>query len=191
MTPPHNGSFNLNMRWKNFDLSANFNFVLGGHILNYQALMSTYGERDDFFGANRLSFVKDSYTAYRWTSDGNLEFVSDPEELTAMNANATMHTPTSLNGFLLDTYIEDASYLRLKNITLGYTIPSNITKKIGVKNLRAYLTATNLFTLTKYSGLDPEVNTSRTSSYNLPTPGIDNNAYPIARSLTIGLNITL
>lgn len=191
MTPPHNGSFNLNMRWKNFDLSANFNFVLGGHILNYQALMSTYGERDDYFGANRLSFVKDSYTAYRWTSDGNLEFVSDPEELTAMNANATMHTPTSLNGFLLDTYIEDASYLRLKNITLGYTIPSNITKKIGVKNLRAYLTATNLFTLTKYSGLDPEVNTSRTSSYNLPTPGIDNNAYPIARSLTIGLNITL
>lgn len=190
MTPRSTGSFNISARWKNWDLSANFNYVIGGMIMNTEALYSAYGAKDNRFGSNRLSFVADSYSPYRW-NNGSLELVTDPDELDAMNANATMHTPTSMRGFLFDKYLEDASYLRLKSLTLGYTIPSNLTKKIGISNLRAYFSATNLFTLTGYSGLNPEVNTARTSgSYNFPTPGVDRNAYPLAQAYTIGLNIT-
>ena len=96
-----------------------------------------------------------------------------------------------MKGPLFDKYLEDASYLRLKSLTLGYTIPRDLTRKIGIQNLRVYFTGTNLWTLTGYTGLNPEVNTSRTSgSYNFPTPGIDRNAYPLAIAYTIGLNVT-
>jgi len=191
MTPRSSGSFNLEGRWKNLDFAANFNYVIGGMILNYEALMSQYGAKDNRFGANRLSIVSGAYTAYRWNnSTGELEFVSTPEELDALNRNATMHTPSSMKGFLIDSFLEDASYLRLKNLTVGYTLPKNFTTRFGVKNLRLYFTATNLFTLTRYSGLNPEVNTSRSSSYGFPTPGIDRNAYPMAKAYTFGLNVT-
>jgi len=190
MTPRSTGSFNLSGRWKNLDFSANFNYVIGGHILNYWGLSSLYGAKDNMFGGNRLAFVKDAYSPYRW-NNGELEFVSDPTELTKMNANATMHSPTSMVGMLFDRWIEDASYLRLKNLTVGYTLPREWAKKIGMSNLRAYVTATNLFTLTKYTGLDPEVNTNRSGSYGFPTPGVDRSAYPIAKTFTFGLNITL
>lgn len=193
MTPPSNGSFNLSGRWKNLDFAANFNYVIGGHLMNFWSLMSTYGAKDNYFGANRQSFVADAYSPYRW-NNGELEFVSDPDELDAMNANATMHTPTSMKGLLWDRWLEDASYLRLKNLTVGYTFPKAWISKIGLKNLRAYFTASNVFTITKYTGLDPEVNTNSSRSMqgaSFPTPGVDNNAYPMARTYTIGLNITL
>lgn len=161
--------------------------------MNYWSLMSTYGGKDNHFGGNRLAFVSEAYSPYRW-NNGDLELVSDPAELDAMNANATMHTPTSMKGLLFDRWLEDASYLRLKNLTVGYTLPKSISSKVGMKNIRAYFTASNVFTLTKYTGLDPEVNTNSNRSMggsNFPTPGVDNNAYPIARTYTIGLNITL
>jgi TonB-linked SusC/RagA family outer membrane protein len=193
MTPRSTGSFNFNGRWKNLDFALNFNYVIGGHLLNYWSLMSTYGAKDNYFGANRLSFVSGAYSPYRW-NNGELEFVDDPAQLTAMNANATMHSPTSMVGMLADRWLEDASYLRLKNVTLGYTLPRTLVKKIGVSNLRLYFTATNVLTFTKYTGLDPEVNTNRSrgvSGASFPTPGVDNNAYPIARTYTFGLNISL
>ena len=184
MVPPASGSFSLSGRWKGLDFNLAFNYVLGGHIMNVPALTNLYGSKDNRFGANRLAFVKDCYSPYRW-NNGELEFVSDPAELDKMNANAKYWSPTSMVGMLVDTYLEDASFLRLKNLTIGYTIPSNISKKIGMKNLRAYVTATNLFTLTKYSGLNPEVNISSST-----TPGVDNGNYPMARTYTFGLNIT-
>ena len=189
MTPRSTGSFNFDGRWRNFDFSANFNYVIGGRIMNYEALMSQYGAKDNRFGANRLEIVSGAYTTYRW-NNGELEFVSTPAELDKLNANATMHSPSSMKGFLLDTFLEDASYLRLKNLTLGYTLPKNFTTKFGVKNLRVYFTATNLLTLTGYSGLNPEVNTSRSASNGFPTPGVDRNAYPMAKAYTFGLNVT-
>lgn len=185
MTPPMSGSLGLSGKWKGLDFSANFNYTIGGHIMNLRSLENIYGAKDNRFGANRLAFVSDAYSPYRWNSNGELEFVSDPTELTKMNANATMHSPTSMVGMLIDKYLEDASYFRLKNLTVGYTIPSRISEKIGMKNLRAYLTATNLFTLTKYTGLNPEV--SNTSS---TTPCVDSGSYPLSRTYTFGLNIT-
>lgn len=184
MVPPASGSFSVSGRWKNLDFNAAFNYVLGGNIMNVPKLTNLYGSKDNRFGANRLAFVKDAYSPYRW-NNGELEFVSDPAELNKMNANAQYWTPTSMVGMLVDKYLEDASFLRLKNLTVGYTIPSNISKKVGMKNLRAYLSATNLFTLTKYSGLNPEVSISSST-----TPGVDNGNYPLARTYTFGLNIT-
>lgn len=185
MRPHSSGSFNINARYKNFDLTANFNYVLGGYIMNCEALYSAYGSKDNRFGANRLAMVADAYSPYRW-NNGQLEFVQDPAELDKMNANAKMHTPTSMCGFLLDKWLEDASYLRLSNLTIGYTVPQNVIKKAGIKGLRAYFSGNNLFTLTGYTGLNPEVSTSSAT-----TPGVDRGAYPIARTFTLGVNITL
>ena len=85
-------------------------------------------------------------------------------------------------------YLEDASYLRLNALTIGYTIPKAITKKFAVQNLRVYATGGNLFCLTGYSGLDPEVNT-KYSSNDYPKIGVDRGAYPRARTFTFGINV--
>ena len=83
--------------------------------------------------------------------------------------------------------VEDGSYLRLKTLLLGYSIPEAALKKFGVKKVRVYVSATNLWTLTKYSGYDPEV-----SYFNsIITPGADMGAYPRSRMYTLGLNFNL
>ena len=184
MTPPASGAINLQARWKHFDLTANFNFVLGGHIMNVQGLTNLYGSKDNRFGANRLAFVKDCFSPYRW-NNGELEFVDDPTELAQMNANAKYWSPTSMVGMLVDRYLEDASFLRLRNLSIGYTLPTNIAKKIAMKSARIYFSATNLFTLTSYSGLNPEVSIGGSST----TPGVDSGSYPIARTYTLGINV--
>jgi len=78
-----------------------------------------------------------------------------------------------------DRYIEDGSYLRIKNVTLGYSIPGLLLKKIHISTARFYLSAQNLFTFTKYTGIDPEVGSN----------GIDNNVYPVTRTYSIGVNL--
>jgi hypothetical protein len=81
--------------------------------------------------------------------------------------------------------IEDGSYLRLKTIQLGYTIPSGLLKRVKIQNLRFYASAQNLITWTKYTGFDPEV-----SAYNSSlTPGFDYSVYPRAKTMTFGLNL--
>ena len=91
----------------------------------------------------------------------------------------------SVSSELYSRFIEDGSYLRLKNITLGYTLPDKLLKKIYVSKLRVYVTAQNLFCLTNYSGYDPEVNTL---SSNL-MPGFDWGAYPKSRAFTFGIEL--
>ena len=81
-------------------------------------------------------------------------------------------------------HVEDGSYLRLKNLTVGYTLPTHITRKIGLSHLRVYVTAENLFTCTGYSGYDPEV-----SFWNRLIPGLDYTNYPRARSVFFGVSI--
>ena len=86
-----------------------------------------------------------------------------------------------------DLYIEDGSYIRLKNITLGYNFPKNIASKILAKQIRVYVSAQNLLTITSYSGLDPEANFYDQNSLQ---PGIDYGVYPNYRSYTAGINVT-
>ena len=82
--------------------------------------------------------------------------------------------------------VEDGSFLRLKTLTLGYTIPDKLLKKVKISSLRVYLTGDNLFTITKYSGPDPEVSTRN----SVLTPGFDWSAYPRARTITGGISLT-
>ena len=90
----------------------------------------------------------------------------------------------NLNWRSSDLMVYDGSFMRLRNITLGYTLPESLTRKVLISKLRVYLNAENLFTLTKYHGLDPEISSGGTSI------GIDKGVYPQARTLSAGINIT-
>ncbi len=83
-------------------------------------------------------------------------------------------------------FVEDASFLRINNITLGYTLPAKLTKKAHISKLRVYATANNIHTFTNYSGYEPEVAVSGSAL----TPGVDYSAYPRAKSWVVGLNLT-
>lgn len=191
------GSFSLNFQYKNWDLGANFNWVLGGKIYNAVAMMNESGQEYNGIGAQRLSFIHDSYKVYNVDNNGELYAVTTPEELRTLNANAKYPLAYHQSGIVTDEFLEDGSYLRLQNITLGYTLPKKVLKSMHLSNLRLYLTATNLFTITGYSGVDPEVNANSTgaSSYAaglsiFPTLNMDWGAYPRARSFTFGASIT-
>jgi hypothetical protein len=124
----------------------------------------------------------------RWTNvdaDGNL--VNDPTTLAAMNANTTMWSPYMTRHVFSDWAVEDGSFLRLNTLSLGYSLPSEIVKKVNIQNVRIYASAYNVFILTKYSGFDPEVSSRRNT---VLTPGLDYSAYPKSRQLIFGLNLT-
>ena len=105
--------------------------------------------------------------------------------------------PYHQNGIVTDEFLESGAYLRLQTLTIGYTLPKTLLKKMSISNLRVYLTASNLFTITGYSGVDPEVNASTTGRTGflesvkvLPTLNMDWGAYPRARTFTFGANIS-
>jgi hypothetical protein len=123
----------------------------------------------------------------RWT---NLDpatglITNDAARLEELNANTTMWSPYTGN-VLTDWAIEDGSFLRLSTLTLGYTLPKDLLKRIGISNLRLYTTCYNVFCLTGYSGFDPEVSTRNKTAL---TPGVDYSAYPKSRQFVIGLNL--
>ena len=93
------------------------------------------------------------------------------------------------NDRLSTRYIEDGSYLRIKNITLGYTFPKSVLQKAKIDNVRVYMNIQNLYTFTKYTGFDPEVGASTQDSSGL-TFGVDNGRYPSPMTCSFGLNIT-
>ena len=130
---------------------------------------------------NRFTTI-DPVTGLNIYNGGN----ADPERLREVNQNKTMWHPIINNNITTDWVVEDGSFLRLGTLTLGYTLPKNLTKKFGVKKLRLYATASNLFCLTGYSGQDPEVNTS---SSNM-TPGVDKSSYPKNKNYLFGANLT-
>ena len=115
----------------------------------------------------------------------------------ALNANAKYHLPYHQSGITSSEWLENGSYLRLQTLTLGYTLPKNWLAKVHVDKIRLYLTATNLFTITGYSGIDPEVNANPTGQSGFysdlrifPTLNMDFGTYPRARTFTFGANIT-
>ncbi|HKJ41815.1 MAG TPA: TonB-dependent receptor, partial [Sunxiuqinia sp.] len=188
--PRNTGGFGVSASYKGIDFSANFTYQMGGHVYNIASLLNTIGRKDYSFGANRLAFVKDAYKFYDVNSSGNLVAVTDPTALDALNQNATMHAPYEEFGLTLSKWFEKSDYLRLNTLTVGYTLPKMITQKAKIQRLRVYVTGGNLFVLTGYSGLDPEVNAqANKSSGAYPTPGLDFGAYPRARTFTFGLNV--
>ena len=186
--PRHTGGFGLSAYFKGIDFSANFTYAIGGHVYNIAKLLNTVGGKDYTFGANRLGFIRDAYKVYDVDASGDLVAVTDPAALDALNANAKYHLPYHEFGLTLSEWFEKSDYLRLNSLTVGYTLPKMITQKVGIERLRFYVTGGNLFTITGYSGLDPEVNARETSSA-YPTPGLDFGAYPRSRTYTFGLNV--
>ncbi len=185
----HTGGFNFTGNWKALDFSIGFTYQIGGDVYNANAMNSFKGDKDTNAGANRLFYAGKAYRYHTIDANGDLVFDPSPEALRAINQDTEYMTMMSEYGMVNSEFIEDASYLRLNTMTLGYTLPANWTKKVGVSNLRVYVTGNNLFCLSGYSGLDPDVTTSSATG-GFPTPGYDYNSYPKSRSFTVGANIT-
>ncbi|MNR34158.1 TonB dependent receptor [compost metagenome] len=93
---------------------------------------------------------------------------------------------SNTNLLISDRYVEDGSYLRIQNITLGYSLPQDVISKYKISRLRLYGSAQNLYTFTDYSGYDPEIGSF---NQNVLLSGIDNGRYPVARTFLVGLNL--
>ena len=159
-TPSWTFAMNNQFTYKGFDLEIFFQGVAGNKIYN--------GNRASLeamsVAQNQMITVLD-----RWRGPG-----------TSNTMPRAVFGDPNKNNRVSDRFLEDGSYLRLKNISLGYTLPSHLTKKAAMQQVRLSVSAQNLFTLTRYTGLDPEVGGS----------GNDNNVYPVTRNFTFGLNIT-
>ncbi len=181
-TPKFSGGFNQQFTYKNWDMSIFLNFVYGNNILNANRIEFSNGYTPN---SNLLLEMKD-----RWrTVNEQGQVVTDPVELAALNANAKIWRPiTAAGAFQLHSWaIEDGSFLRINNISIGYNFPVKAIKRIGMKKLRVYVTGNNLAVFTSYSGYDPEVNARKN---NPLTPGVDYSAYPRSRMYMFGLNAT-
>ena len=150
---------NFDAEWRGFDLSVFFQGVSGADVFD-----ATY--RQDVASGNYPTWVLN-----RWTGEGT--------------SNSVPTLGNSKNWVVSDMYIQNGSYLRLKNITLGYTLPHNLTAKVGISRFRVFARAENLVTWTKYWGFDPEIGSGSTSL------GVDYGVYPQARTYTLGFNISL
>jgi hypothetical protein len=124
--------------------------------------------------------------------NGQLVRLTTPDQLNAANANATLPFSYQEVVGVSSWAVEDGSFLRLNTLNLGYTLPKSIISKAHINNLRIYGSIYNVFTITNYTGLDPEVNTSPAHNRAVyPTTGLDYGTYPRARSFVVGLNLSL
>jgi TonB-linked SusC/RagA family outer membrane protein len=180
--PKHSGGFVINGYAYGFDLTAAFNYSYGNDVYNANKIEFTTGNPNTQY-RNLSDMMAEGV---RWTNiNAAGQLVNDPTELAAMNANTTMWSPYMNRFVFSDWAVEDGSFLRLNTLTLGYSVPSKISSKVKLKNLRIYATGYNVFLLTNYSGFDPEVSTRRRTPY---TPGVDYSAYPRSRQVVFGLN---
>jgi TonB-linked SusC/RagA family outer membrane protein len=181
-SPKFYGGLNQQFTYKNFDLSVFVNFQYGNDILNANKLEFTSG----YTVSSNLLAMMDG----RWRNvNDEGQVVTEPAALAELNKNATLWSPlTTASSFYTHSWaVEDGSFLRLNNITLGYTLPQELLSKAKIKALRVYGTLNNIAVFTNYSGYDPEVNTRRDTPL---TPGVDFSAYPRSRGYIVGLNVT-
>ena len=181
--------------YKNWDLSIFLNGSYGNKVLNYLNMrvgnMKSAWANQPTSVLSRTKLVPiDSEKPYDGT--GNVwNWYEDPTNVMVSNPSATLPRATTGdpndNDRLSDRYIEDGSYLRIKNITLGYTFPKDMLKKAKIENIRLQVNIQNLLTFTKYTGYDPEIGAS-TASVNVM--GLDNGRYPSPTAYSLGLNIT-
>ena len=188
--PIHTGGVTLNARYVNFDLSAFFNWSYGNKIYNANKIdyTSTLLSRKYQNLLDIMSLANGRFTTIDPSTGQNIFYgqYANPTRLQQINQNATMWTPFMTIPPLTSADIEDGSFLRLSTLTLGYSLPKKLISKLMISSFRIYVTAYNVFCLTKYSGFDPEVSTRN----NPPlTPGVDYSAYPRSRSFIGGVNI--
>lgn len=165
-TPIHTGGFTNNFEYKGFDLNIFFQWSYGNDVIN----------------ANRLFFESG------WQKQRELnQYASYANRWTPENPNSDIPAATNSasNLVISSRIVEDASFLRLKSVTLGYNIPQTFLSKYKISNARVYVAAQNLWTWTSYSGYDPEVSI-RDSAL---TPGLDYSSYPRALNISFGINL--
>lgn len=161
--PKNFGGLSNNFTYKNFDLSIFLQWSYGNQVMNigryrYEGFVPYYN-------------ITKEYYENAWT-------VNNPtNKYPAIDGNGKTESSSY--------YVEDASYLRIKNVVLGYNLPNDLCRKIKIKSARIHVGCDNIFTFTKYSGFDPEV-----SYYDKLMTGLDNISYPRSRTVTLGCNLT-
>lgn len=185
-TPDCIGGFNNTFTYKGFDLSVFLKFAIGQDIYNAnKQSLTTYSIFEN---------IPQEFSNYYRVVDPSTGKQATLSRMQEMNpdGSARIWGLTKNNkewGFYPSSYfVEDGSYLRLAQITLGYTLPKTWLKKAMISNARIYFTANNVATLTGYSGYDPEVRAAKDNV--VTTPGYDSSAYPRSRSYVVGLNLT-
>ena len=192
-TPKWQGGFGISGQWKDFDFAANFVYMLDFDVYNATAYALSSSSN------NQYTF----WNAYAKFADGNRWRYTDPATGECLykayyldgqpGVYQALNTPTPslwnpadiVNNAMISYFVEDGSFIRCSDVTIGYTLPKEICKKIYLSKVRAYVSASNLFILTKYSGYDPEVDVQSGL-----TPSMDFNRYPRARSFSVGVNVT-
>ena len=203
------GGFSLNFniggkKWGQVDLGANFTYSIGNDVLNLnKVLFTTITNTDEKTSYRNLLTTMNYGSRYSMISNEGADLILENEknypataerpglvlkDIDAANANATIHSPMMKSYAVTQDAIEDGSFLRLNQLTLGYSLSDEWLKKAYIQKLRVYVQVTNLFCITKYSGFDPEVDVY--SSKNPMMPGVDFSAYPRTRGVNVGLNLS-
>ena len=180
--PRYTGGLTNTVAFKNFDLSVFFLFQQGNKIMNMNDFFMIHGGTQ-----SNIGFVPRQLD--RWQNPGD---ITDIPRLTTFSGDPTVNGGSANNyggnvASLSTRYLQDGSFIRLKNATVGYTIPSLISSKWGISKARIYVSGTNLLTFTKYKGLDPEVS-SQSSDQN--TAGYDWATVPQPRTIQAGVSVT-
>ncbi len=194
--PEFQGGFGLSGQWKNFDFTANFTYMVGFDVYNATAFTLSSSSTSQYQFFNVLSDFADNRWRYTHVNDGsrfsgeamykNYYLDNALDEYINMNSTATLWNPADLvTKAMVSNFVEDGSFLRCSDVTIGYTLPSQLTKKWGMNKLRVYASASNLFIITNYSGFDPEVDVQSGL-----TPSMDFNRYPRNRQFSLGVNVT-
>jgi TonB-linked SusC/RagA family outer membrane protein len=167
------GGLNLDGTYKNWDFNLYFYGVAGNKILNYiESHLESFQKR----GSEGVQNVSQNYYANHWT----------PTNASNRYARALANDDNTLNSVPSDVWVEDGSFLKLKNLSIGYTLPASFTNRYTMTRIRVYVSFQNLFTITKYNGLDPEIGIQ---GGNPTQNGVDNGTYPSSRFYTFGLNV--
>ncbi|MFO8022884.1 MAG: TonB-dependent receptor [Perlabentimonas sp.] len=160
------GGINNSFSYKNFDLNVFLQYSYGNDIFNGSRIYIESLKGND----NQTTDI-----LRRWEQPGDITDIPRP-----------IARDQNLNNRISSRFVEDGSYLRVKNVTLSYSFPNSITQRLNVERIKAYVSAQNLFTLTGYSGMDPEVNYAGENNVRI---GTDFFTYPQARTFTVGLNL--
>jgi hypothetical protein len=160
--PKFTGGLNIDLGFAGFDLNMFFYCSYGNKMINYVSRWIDYGQFDGGLSKDAL------YNSWTPTNTG---------------ARLPMFDESAISQYNSTAFVEDASFLRLKNLRLGYSLPQSVLSKIKVQNIRLYVQVTNLFTITKYRGLDPEYNSEGMSM------GIDQGSWPTPREISFGITI--
>lgn len=167
--PDFFGGISNTFSYKNFDLNVAFTFSYGNYLWNHNRALSEHGGRLDQSRALSASQLR------RWQQPGDH---TDVPRLTLENYSRQE----------VSRFFEDASFLRLRSLTLGYSLPTPMLRKLRLERVRAYVTGTNLLLFTKYTGADPETRIERGQNQNIQ--GYDFASPPTPRSIQLGLNVT-